>query len=155
MAARKKPTAKKRAAKKPAVDKTDALVQQALQHMMSGHTMSWAAQEVGVSKVTLWQRLQKPEYLERYRMAQSIAAESFVQQAEDALNPDQDGALLAPHQVSLRVARAKQKLWLAGKLNPIYSERSTMIHEGSKEKPVELNVALSPQEAYQRMLSGK
>lgn len=155
MAARKKPAAKKRSVKKPVNDKTTALVEQALQHMMNGHTMAWAAQEVGLSKVTLWDRLQKPEYIERYRIAQSVAAESLVQQAEDALNPEDDGVRLAPHQVSLRVARAKQKLWLAGKLNPIYSERSTVTHEGSKEKPVELSVALSPQEAYQRMLSGK
>lgn len=147
MAARKTP----RTRSQKTIDKVEA----ALKVMEKGHTMAWAAQEVGIPQRTLWDALRSPAYRERCDRAQQLTAASYVQQAEEALTPKGDGRTLFPHQVTLRIARAKQKLWLAGKLDPRYSEKATLTHEGNPEKPVEHNVKMSPAEAYQRMLSGK
>jgi hypothetical protein len=134
---------------------SDALVRRILKLMEDqSMTVSQAAEAVGASYVSAWRRLQEPQFAKAYLRARVLAADGLVQQAEDALNPPCDGASLAPHQVTLRIARAKQCLWLAGKLDPMYGPRSTITHEGSKENPVEHNVVLSPGEAYQRMLGG-
>jgi len=153
MAKRKKARPTKPASKStPRASKID----QILELMTSqGLTMTNAALTVGVSSSTAWDWLQDPAVKQRYEMAREIAAHRLVDQAEEALDPPNDGALLSAPQVSLRIARAKQKLWRAGRLSPEYADKQVITHEGSKEKPVEHNVVMSPSEAYQRMLSGK
>ncbi len=126
----------------------------ALEIMAGGKTMAWAAFELKVSVSTAWDWMQTTEFKPLYERARLVSAQSYVRQAEETLTPDMDGMLLLPHQVTLLVARAKQKLWLAGKLSQEFSDKQTITHEGNPEKPVEHNVKMSATDAYKKMLGG-
>lgn len=163
--ARKKSAATAKAQRKPKTTRkpaglgeravTDAEVEAALLVMESGKTMTWAANTANLSPASLYRRMIEDQFKERYDRARRVASYSYVQQAEDALDPDSDGLLLMPHQVTLRVARSKQKLWLAGRLNPAeFSDHRTITHEGNPEKPVEHKIAMTAAEAYQKLLDG-
>lgn len=81
-------------------------------------TMTEAARVAGVHHVTAWRRLQEPQFIRAYGCARVLAAATLISRAEADLDPPDDGACLSAHQVKLRIARARQKLWLAGRLNP-------------------------------------
>lgn len=98
---------------------SNALVQQILDLMIErAMTMTMAARAVGVNPVTAWRRLQEPQFLQSYERARVLAADLLITQAEAALDPPDGGACLSPHQVKLRIAQARQKRWLAMRINP-------------------------------------
>lgn len=98
---------------------SDATVQQILDLMVvRAMTMTQAACTVGASRITAWRRLHERRFIGAYECARVLAADALVTQAEEELDPPEDGAGLSAQQVKLRIERAKQKLWLATRLNP-------------------------------------
>jgi hypothetical protein len=100
------------------------------------------------SNVFLW--LQRhSEFKEQYEVAKAESADALTDDMlEIADNADSDNVQVARLQVDTRK-------WLASKLKPKkYGEKITNEHSGIDGKPIEVDMSLSPSEAYLKFLNG-
>ena len=167
--AAKKSTAKKATAKKAAPDQlkrgrgrprgssyiTDENCLDALDIISEGDTLMAASYQLGLKYGTLYDRLHK-DYPEHLTVAKRMSAEALVEKADSDLDPPNDGRNLEPHQVTLRIARAKQRLWRAERADPdAMSAKKQVEHTTPPGQPMEINNNIAPSEAYRKLIQGE
>ncbi|HBM28025.1 MAG TPA: hypothetical protein DDZ92_03885 [Halomonas sp.] len=152
MAAKKAPA--KKLQKRQIERWTPAKIEKVLDIVANGHTLMYAAREIGEKYRALYDHIHE-HHKAAYERVRRMGADALVQKADDDLTPTADGANLAPHQVTLRVARSKQHLWRAERSDPDYwAERKNVKHSGDAEAPIKIE-HLPPQEAYLALIGGR
>jgi transposase-like protein len=107
--------------------------------------------DLNISSVFRWLEAQ-PEFRERYTRARDSQADVL---AEEILNIADDNK--SDPDANSRRLRADVRKWYAGKIRPKKYGDSSQVDVnlgGQAGKPVEVNVQLSPAEAYHKLLNG-
>ncbi|WP_043767495.1 hypothetical protein [Algiphilus aromaticivorans] len=133
---------------------TDEQCQKVLDRVCEGDTIMGACYKEGIIYNTMYYRLRR-DFPQETNEAERMGAEALVQMSHDDLDPPDDGAKLLPHQVTLRIARSKNKLWRAERMAPDrFSQRSQVEHSTPEGKPLEINTQIDPSEAYMKHIRG-
>lgn len=165
----KKRATSKAAAKKPAAYQptgapgrppgssciTDDQCRQVLERVACGETIMAACFNLKLVYTTVYYRLHR-DFEQETMDAERMGAEALVQAAHDDLDPPCGGAKMFPHQVTLRIARSKNRLWRAERMAPDrFGQRSKVEHSTPPGRPLEVNANMDPNEAYLKYIRGE
>lgn len=121
---------------------TDEQCRTILDRVCEGDTIMGACYKEGIKYNTMYYRLRR-DFPQETDEAERMGAEALVQMSHDDLSPPDDGAELFPHQVTLLIARSKNKLWRAERMAPDrFSQRQQVQHSTPEGKPLEVKSTL-------------
>lgn len=121
---------------------TDEQCRTILDRVSEGDTIMGACFKEKIKYNTMYYRLRR-DFPQETDEAERMGAEALVQMSHDDLSPPDDGAELLPHQVTLLIARSKNKLWRAERMAPDrFSQRQQVQHSTPEGKPLEVKSTL-------------
>jgi len=132
-------------------DYTEELAATICNGLAEGHSLMSVLRDLQIPASTVFNWLHaNPMFMENYTRARTTQADVLVEQILEIIDDKHDDP-------NSRRVRMDGRKWIAGKLRPKkYGEASQVDINlgGQRENPVELELKLSPSEAYKRMLGG-